>query len=501
MIRISRGYLQDVRLVCLIVAILMLGPGCALNRQGVEEVTATWERHQARLSSETEAYAPTTPSRRGGSRTRPATQPSEPARGPVRLREYIRLALKNNPDIQQAEQAARAKAARIPQVTALPDPILMTKTLPEPVRTAEGDNYFILGISQKFPVPEKLDRAGRIALEETRMAIAEWDRVRLRVIADVKRAYYRIYILDRTMEVVRENQRLVRGLIEAIRGEVITGKRTQDDILRAQVELAQLDARLIALGQQRTAAEALLNSLLNRAPTVPVPSPEPFTLRSVDVTLHTLLAKAIEVNPELQKLQKQLDRDRQAVALARLAYWPDFTLGFEWMEMEPRAAFQPPPNPQTGRRPQVSKLSEDGSDNWAIVFGFNLPLWYDKITAGIREARRRLSATMQAYTSARNRINARIQDAWADVTAQHELVKLFEHAVIPQARQAYEIARAGYMVGRSDFQYVVDNWQQWLSATIQYHRAMGELERSVADLEEAVGLSLSELEVVSAAGP
>ena len=69
-------------------------------------------------------------------------------------------ALKHNPEIQSAEERAAALAERIPQTTALPDPTLYTKTYPEPIRTAEGDNYFILGVQQKFPVPEKLDRAG-----------------------------------------------------------------------------------------------------------------------------------------------------------------------------------------------------------------------------------------------------------------------------------------------------------------------------------------------------
>ena len=66
------------------------------------------------------------------------------------------------------------------------------------------------------------------------------------------------------------------------------------------------------------------------------------------------------------------------------------------------------------------------------------------------------------------------------------------HYSIPQSRQAYEVSRASYTAGRGEFLFVIDNWQKWLTFTIQYHRALGELERSVADLEEALGLSLGE---------
>ena len=48
------------------------------------------------------------------------------------------------------------------------------------------------------------------------------------------------------------------------------------------------------------------------------------------------------------------------------------------------------------------------------------------------------------------------------------------------------------MAGTSDFQYVIDNWQRWLFFRIQYYRTLGEVERSMADLEQAVGVSIVE---------
>jgi outer membrane protein TolC len=140
-------------------------------------------------------------------------------------------------------------------------------------------------------------------------------------------------------------------------------------------------------------------------------------------------------------------------------------------------------------------MSEDGMDNWVIMAGVNVPIWFEKIDAGIREARARVSASMHEYVSAKNMVHFRVQDALTDVQAQQELAELFESTIIPQARQAYEVSQAGYMSGRSDFQYVIDNWRKWLVFTVQYHRAIGQLERSIADLEQAIGLSLEEVEV------
>lgn len=467
-----------------------LSQGCALHRDGTQEVAAYIQQRAAVRASDGVTYARLPAS--GKEPSTPAEEIAEPRTLEV-LRDFIVVALENNPDIKAAEETARAKAERIVQVTALPDPMVTTRTLPEPIRTAEGDNFFVLGISERFPVPEKLDRAGRIALEETRAALQRLQEVRVRIIAEVKRAYFQLYVLDKSIDITQENQRLLRGLIDVARAQVAAGRRPQDDVLRAQVELSSLEAELIALRQRRVTMVARANELLDRAPATPVPTLEGFDIREADLSLDQLLAKAADANPALKRLKHQIEREEHSVELAKLAYWPDFTLGFEWINMEPRDAFRPPPNPTTGQRPAVPTMSEDGTDNWAISFGFSLPIWLDKIKGGINEARHRLLATRQEYAATQNRIEFQIEDALERVRAQRDLAALFHSTIIPQAQQTYQVSQASYVAGASSFLYVVDNWRKWLVFTIQYHRSLGELERSVADLEEAIGLSLPEL--------
>lgn len=469
--------------------------GCTLNRVADRELAVALEQYQRDRARTADTYA------RTGKRapttqptTAPSDQPAVEAIPPPSLRDYILHALRENPEIKAAEELARASAARVPQMTALPDPMLSVKTSPEPIRTAEGDSYVVLGLSQKLPVPEKLDRAGRIALEEARMAAARLQEVRLRVIGDVKRAYYQLYVTDRTTQLTQASQELLRGLIDVARGQVAAGRRSQDDVLRAQVAFLELETQLLELSQRRTSLVAELNRLLNRQPTTPIASPPDFEPNAVALRIEELLENAARSNPELARRLHEVQRSREGLRLAQLAYLPDLTLGFEWMQMSGRAAFQPPPNPQTGIRPPVSRLSEDGSDNWAITVRLNLPIWLEKLRAEVREARRRLAAAQHDYTAAKNHVDSEIEDALARVRTQQELVALFRDTIIPQTQQAYEVSRAAYASGTSDFLTVIDNWQKWLAFTIQYHRASGELERSVADLEQAVGLSLAELE-------
>jgi len=480
-------------MILLAIAILVIAEqGCALYQEGAHEVSAYLDRQTSTRQKDAAAYA------RSPNQVTVDLQQDDVPRKPQtpahnRLRDFIVLALERNPEIKAIEETARSKVERIRQVTALPDPFLNMKVLPEPVRTAEGDNFFILAVSQKFPVPEKLDRAGRIAFEETRMALQQLEAVRLRVIADVKRAYFQLYIVDRSIDVTQANQDLLRGLIDVARSQVATGRRGQDDVLRAQVELSNLEAELITLRQQRVTIVARLDEILDREPDAEIHTPDEFGIRDVGFAVDQLMKKAVAANPDLMRLEHQIERDRESLELAKLAYWPDFALGFEWIKMESRDAFRPPPNPNTGMRPVTSRMSQDGSDNWAISFGFSLPIWRDKIEGGIEESARRLASSNAQYRSTANRVEFAVQDALKRVQTQHDLARLFRDTIIPQAEQTYRVSQASYTAGTSDFLYVIDNWRKWLVFTIQYYRSMGELERSVADLEQAIGLSLPQV--------
>jgi len=137
--------------------------GCAIQRNGSQRVSQYLGERTSSQSDVAGDYSQIPPARSGENpqeTKEPVVQQTRPCE---RLRDFILLALKCNPDIKAAEETARAQVEQIQQLTSLPDPLLYMKILPEPLRTAEGDNYFILGVSQKLPVPQKLDRAGQVA--------------------------------------------------------------------------------------------------------------------------------------------------------------------------------------------------------------------------------------------------------------------------------------------------------------------------------------------------
>ena len=82
------------------------------------------------------------------------------------LRDLVKTALKDNPELKEAEAAWKASLKKARVVSALPDPNLAATAFVESVETRVGPQEAVLIFTQKFPWFGKLSAAGQAALEE-----------------------------------------------------------------------------------------------------------------------------------------------------------------------------------------------------------------------------------------------------------------------------------------------------------------------------------------------
>ncbi len=467
--------------------------GCAARTsdQDIARAIEDWRRPRALRTAATTGHH-RTPDRDTTVAPAAVVDPPPPAASPHRrpVDGYIARAMADNPGIQSAAAEVRARLARVPQVTALPDPVLRTIIRPEPIQTAAGNLGFTLGVSQTIPLLAKLERSGDEAAAEARMALERLHVRRMDLVADVERAYWRIYRLDRDLELLGEIGQVLEHLAQVVEAQYQVGKVPQQDLLRVQTEWSGLRDEQHRSDQRRAAAAAALNQLIGAAPTDAVPTTGAARPEQVPPDLDRLLALAAAHNPELAQLQAVIERNRARVARARLGYWPDLTVGFEWNQVDPRTPFVPPINPTTGQRPAFNAASARGNDNYAITAAVNLPIWTQRIEGARRESRQELLASERALHDRRNQVAYRVFDAVARIEAQQHTLRVLEEELLPQARQTYEVALTGYQAGEAGFVGLIDHWRRWLDFERMRHTETADLAIAWADLQRAVGLEL-----------
>jgi cobalt-zinc-cadmium efflux system outer membrane protein len=422
--------------------------------------------------------------------TNPATSPSaqvtstaheEPLpEGEHPLSFYVQAALTRNPEIQAAERHVAAQAEVVPQVTSLPDPLLADVGWPsanQAVQTAAGRVTNTLLLAQQFPWFGKLRLRGEVAELQTKIALTQLAEVQLKVIEEVKLAYYDIYYDNQALRILDESDKILRrDFLEPAKAGV--GKSAKLDLVRAQVELTKLQDKRIELRQKLRQAQANLAKSLATTPQADLQVAEMPDLPVVSEQLDQLYQAALLSRPELQGRIHAVSQSERLVELARLNYFPDVSLGFVWSDLTTDGA--------------LSKTA-NGENSLGIALGINLPIWQSKLRAGVREAQSRTSENQRLYEAWRDETFRVIRQLTVQALAQKEQTELLRQELVPKARQALALAVEGYRAGNVDPVRVVDNWLQLNNVLLELASLEASLGKTMASLERNVGVQLTPL--------
>ncbi len=166
--------------------------------------------------------------------------------------DLIQEALARNPEIVAARKQWEAATTRITQARSLEDPTLSVQlwNFPQTFNVTQTQNS-IFGLSQSFPFPGKLTLKGEVASRSAEMTEQALRAKERELIARLKQAYYDLFLVQKAIQIHHEQVDLLRQFVEIANAKFRTGKGSQTDVLKAQVELSLLHQHLPVLEQRR----------------------------------------------------------------------------------------------------------------------------------------------------------------------------------------------------------------------------------------------------------
>lgn len=268
-----------------------------------------------------------------------ASAADEPVALPAQaaLDDYLRYAALHNPGLRASYEQWVAAGERIAQAEALPDPQVSYGYYFTSVETFTGPQRQRLRGAQMFPWIEKLLLRGDVAAQGAEAARLRFEAKKLDLYARVTRAYAEYYYLVRAIAVTRENVDLLHDWEALIRAKYRVATGSYPDLINTQVELGKLDDRLRTLEDLRAPTVARLNDVLGRPSTLPLPSPRELPPIHASFRDEDVLALLSSASPVLGALDAEVEQHEQQTELARKNYFPDVTLGVEWIDTGRRA--------------------------------------------------------------------------------------------------------------------------------------------------------------------
>jgi outer membrane protein TolC len=198
-------------------------------------------------------------------------------------------------------------------------------------------------------------------------------------------------------------------------------------------------------------------------------------------TLADYLTAAALNNPALAAAyadwQAELERIPQVRALPdpQLTYFPDVTLGLMWMDNAPSWKMHPA---DPGENPPMAMVS------------VNLPIWFDKLEAGVREAKARHIAALRRRVDMSNDFRSRVKMAAFQYRDALGKLDLYQRVLIPRAGEALRTTETNYSTGAATFADLLDSQRVLLEFQLVYQQAVANRARQLAMLEMLIGRQL-----------
>jgi len=406
-----------------------------------------------------------------------ATAPAEPELGNgSQLGDYLTYAALHSAELRSAFAAWKAALEEVPQVRAMPDPRFTYRNYIRAVETRVGPQRNAYEISQTFPWLGKLELRGDIAAEQAQAAFHRFEAARLRLFYRVYKAYGEYYYLGRAIRSTDQNVALLDQIESIARRRYAVGADSHPDVIRAQIEQVKLAERLRTLQNLRAPTMARLNSTLNRPAKTPLPWPAEIPAPSSDFSDEQLLAWAAQVNPEVRALTGEIAARRLGIELARKEYFPDITVGVSAID--------------TGSARGAMSVSDSGKDPVIAMISLNIPIWWDKISAGVRQARWRHLRAVNDKAALLNNLSADVAMALFEFQDAGRKVSLYRDTLIPKAKQSLEASQTAYTSGKADFQDYLDAQRVLLEFQLSRDRSRADRAQSMAKLDMLIGKAL-----------
>ena len=390
------------------------------------------------------------------------------------LASLIAEALENNPEIRAALRERDAASHRIAPAAALDDPVLEAGVINAPLASStfnrEDMTMKMIGLSQRLPFPGKRGLREAVAAKDAEGVGYGYQETVNRVVRDIKIAYLDLGLTLERTRIVEKNKRILEDLLHIAADHYTVGLGSQADALKAQTQISRIVDELLRLARERPVTEAELIRALGRNANVAVPVPEPPQLKEESLSLESLRATALAQRPQLLALQSIVSREEKAFDLARKNYYPDFDV---------RLAYGQRDNMLDGtRRPDMVTLT----------VAVNLPVWREnKLEPRVAEALAKRDQAASLYEAQRNEVIASLRQQTAMAEQNLKSARLYQTAILPQARLTVESALAAYRVNRVDFLTLLDSQMTVFNYEISLATAIASYNKALAEIDLLIG--------------
>jgi outer membrane protein TolC len=290
---------------------------------------------------------------------------------------------------------------------------------------------------------------------------------------EVKAGYFDILKADRAAEVSAKAVESLTSHLEVAQSFYKVGMSAVNDVLKAEVELANAQHDLIKAQNGAKIARAAFNNLLARPIDAPLAVEDILSYHQIEGDFSSYLKKAIDKRPEIKTLDVNLHQAEQQIKIAKSKYYPEAYFSYDYIK--------------EGDHPDVSGSDFHDAHSWQAMVGLSWILWdWGKTKNGVREKESLKNELSIARSKAIDGLSLNIKQAMLDLEAADKNIVPTKKAV-EQAEENLRVSQERYKAQVTTSTEVLDAQTLLNQARMNDYDALYNHILAKARLQRAIG--------------
>jgi outer membrane protein len=310
----------------------------------------------------------------------------------------------------------------------------------------------------------------KLGIDQSKM---DFELEKLDLALRVKEAYFNILIADKGVEVAEKDVEFRKSNLKVARSFYDVGMIPINDVLRAEVELADSQQALVSARNTARLARSTFNTVLSRPINADVDVEDILTYTPERVDFDAYVEEALENRPEIKLININILQAEQDTRLAKSQYYPEVAVTWEYI--------------REGEDPDVSGDDFHQEPRWEATAGLSWTFWeWGKTRYTVKEKESFKRELMQLKLALEESIQLETKDAVLRLENAAENIPSTEKAV-EQAEENLRVNEERYKAQVTTITEVLDAQTLLSRARVNYFRALYNHQLAKASLKRALG--------------
>ena len=311
----------------------------------------------------------------------------------------------------------------------------------------------------------------------TEMAKAKYEMFReakSRLYYDVKSTWYNLYFTDKAIGIMEDNIQILNTFRKLALIKVESGLASTVDVLRVEMEIADLENQLALLKDNDFTMQTTFNNLLNVDQKRTVEIPDSLAGSDIGLSPEAIRDSIRGGNHQVLQLEfLEASYENQQI-VAQKEGKPKFSIGFDYSVIGKSA------NAMAGG---------SGAGRDAFVFpmvGITIPLYREKYTSMVKEAALKQESAMNGRADRINILETTFEKANRDYRDAGRRIPLY-NGQAQKATTALNILQTSYQTNGNNFEEVLRMDRQLLKYKLEQEKARADKQAAIAFINYLMG--------------